>query len=308
MISVGNLLRSAREKQHRSVEQIADELCLLPRYLYAIEADDLPSLPGVFFYKSFVKQYARTLGMDPARLQSSLEEICSGQGAPADKADKEESAPVLDPRTATFLPPRTALSWAAADSEPKRSQYGYRELTSRRMGMPAAALVLAVLICSGFYAWWMRPPAAHKQVVAAVPASSETPNLPARVNAPNSGASDSAAQNGGPEPAAAPEESSGVVQRAQLDLSATEPTWVSITSNGKEIFSGVLQPSQTKTLTGIESARMRIGNAGGLEVRWKGKPMGPFGARGEVRTVVLTEGNYEIVTPPAEAKTDDSTL
>ena len=77
-----------------------------------------------------------------------------------------------------------------------------------------------------------------------------------------------------------------------LNLSATEKTWLSITSDGKQIFSGVLQPSQTKTLTGLEAAKLRVGNAGGLEVRWNGKPIGPIGPRGQVRVILFTPENF----------------
>jgi cytoskeleton protein RodZ len=82
-----------------------------------------------------------------------------------------------------------------------------------------------------------------------------------------------------------------------LNLAATEETWLSITSDGKQIFSGVLQPSQTKTLTGLEAAKLRVGNAGGLEVRWNGKPIGPIGPRGQVRVILFTPENFQILEP-----------
>jgi hypothetical protein len=87
-----------------------------------------------------------------------------------------------------------------------------------------------------------------------------------------------------------------------LNLSATEKTWISISSDGKEIFSGVLQPSQTKTLTGSDVAKLRIGNAGGLEIQWNGKAIGPVGPRGQVRVVVFTPENFQVL-PAAPAPT-----
>src|SRR5437762_1831427 len=76
MTSVGRQLRSAREEQKRSLAEIAEDLCITQRYLRAIEEDDLASLPGIFFYKSFVKQYASILGFDRAQLQAALEALC----------------------------------------------------------------------------------------------------------------------------------------------------------------------------------------------------------------------------------------
>ena len=92
-----------------------------------------------------------------------------------------------------------------------------------------------------------------------------------------------------------------------LNLSATEATWLSITnSDGKEIFSGVLAPSETKTLTGLDVAKMKVGNAGGIEVKWNGKEIGPIGPRGQVRTVMFTPQNFEIIEPPAPAPKADA--
>ena len=103
-------------------------------------------------------------------------------------------------------------------------------------------------------------------------------------------------------PDASADELSGLV----LSLSATERTWLSVTSEGKQIFSGFLQPGETKTLSGLEAARMKVGNAGGLEIRWNGKPVGPLGSSGQVRTIVFTPDNLEIVEPKPAAPPDAS--
>ena len=96
------------------------------------------------------------------------------------------------------------------------------------------------------------------------------------------------------------------INHVVLKLSATEKTWLSITSEGKRLFSGFLEPSQTKTLEGLEAARMTVGNAGGIEVRLNGKPIGPIGKSGQVRVVVFTPDNFEVLPleiPAAPAET-----
>jgi cytoskeleton protein RodZ len=103
--------------------------------------------------------------------------------------------------------------------------------------------------------------------------------------------------NGAPTVSVTTTTGSDGVNHLVLNLSATEETWLSITSDGKQIFSGVLQPSQTKTLTTPEVAKMRVGNAGGLEVRWNGKSIGPIGPRGQVRVIVFTPENFQIFGP-----------
>jgi hypothetical protein len=90
------------------------------------------------------------------------------------------------------------------------------------------------------------------------------------------------------------------VRRLELNLSASEETWLSISSGGKQIFSGVLEPDETKTVSGLEMARLKVGNAGGLNVQWNGKEIGPIGGKGQVRVVVFTPEGFNILPVNSE--------
>src|ERR1700733_9498159 len=83
MNSVGRILRSARERQGREVAEIADELCLTQQYLRAIEEDDVKGLPGTFFYKNFVKQYAAIVGVREAEIRAGIETLTAAAEEPA---------------------------------------------------------------------------------------------------------------------------------------------------------------------------------------------------------------------------------
>jgi transcriptional regulator with XRE-family HTH domain len=285
MISVGEILRGARESQGRTMAEIAEELCITQRYLRALERDDLSNLPGAFFYKSFVRQYAAILGVPVTQLQPGLDAITANEAEPP-------------------LPGQLPLSLATAESG-GRSSRAVRVLdplveasnhyfSNRKIGVPMAALAAVLLACSGFYSWWNQPP---KQARAAR-------SQPAVAARPAAGSSLAAAQA----PIVDVSTTADGVNHVVLNLSATESTWLSITSEGKQIFSGILQPSQTKTLTAPDAAQMRVGNAGGIAVRLNGKEIGPLGERGQVRTILFTPDKFEIVEPPPPAPPDDATL
>jgi cytoskeleton protein RodZ len=273
MTSVGTILRSAREGQDRSLAEIAEDLCITQRYLRAIESDDLKSLPGTFFYKSFVKQYAALLKVPEKLLQPGVAAL---------------TAPEANP------PPGHPLS---KESEPKPSAGAVRDLdpivkasnryyfANSQVGVSLAALAGMLLACSGVYAWWTKPPKiATAAVHTAAPATTVTATTGSTPTVQVTTADD---------------DPSHVV----LNLSATEKTWISITSEGKQIFAGMLEPSQTKTLTGRDAATMKVGNAGGIEVRLNGKAIGPLGGRGQVRTILFTPENFQILetqTPAAD--------
>ncbi len=84
-----------------------------------------------------------------------------------------------------------------------------------------------------------------------------------------------------------------------LQLSATEPAWLSIVADGKQSFDGVLQPDQTKTLEGRRTARVETGNAGGVEVVFNGKSLGALGPHGQTRTVLFTKNRYQVLNQSA---------
>jgi cytoskeletal protein RodZ len=264
MTSVGEILRRERQAQGREVPEIAEDLCITQRYLRALEEDDIKSLPGTFFYKSFVKQYALLLGLDDKQLSAGVDALTAS----------EEPLPL--PGANPKYSPLREVDPIVADSN-------RRYFSDRRVGLSVAALATVLLGCSGFYTWWNKASQPARQNSASViPVSNPSKPVPT-VDVKTETGPDG-------------------VNHVVLNLSATETTWLSITSEGKNIFSGVLEPSQTKTLRASDVAKMKVGNAGGLDVRWNGKLIGPIGQRGQVRVVLFTPEGYQIL-PPAPQTT-----
>jgi cytoskeleton protein RodZ len=267
MTSVGEILRRERQAQGREMPEIAEDLCITQRYLRAIEEDDIKSLPGTFFYKSFVKQYAALLNLDEEKLLAGVEELTAS----------EEPLP---------LPGANPKYHPLREVDPIVADSNRRYFSDRRVGLSVAALAVVLLGCSGFYTWWNKT---SRGVQAATNRGNAIPVASVKNAAvPTVDVMTETGPDG--------------VNHVVLNLSATETTWLSITSEGKNIFSGVLEPSQTKTLRASDVAKMKVGNAGGLDVRWNGKPIGPIGPRGQVRVVLFTPENFQIL-PPAPPQT-----
>jgi cytoskeleton protein RodZ len=266
MFSVGETLQRARLAQGLDVATVAARTKINAKYLKAIEAGDRGSLPSSFFYKSFVHQYARTLSLDTKEIDAEIHRVLS--------ADAPLPLPGQDNPTWREVPP-VKLS--------ARFQIS-------RIYASSAIFVLILAACSGIYAWWyhgrsapaskveLSPP--EVPVMFAAPVKAEQPQPPA------------------PVPAEQPATQSSKVL---LDLLAHEETWLSVSSDGKPVFSGILAANQSKTVEGKEYAKMRVGNAAGLEVRLNGKLLGPLGHRGQVLVVVFTPDNFQIMSPPKES-------
>ncbi len=269
MLSVGKVLQGARLEQRLDLPTVSARTKMSVRYLEAIEADDRRSLPSGFFYKSFVDQYARFLGLDTQEINAEVERLLSAD-APLplpgyESVVSRNVAPMI--RSRRFAPRRALIS--------------------------LVALVTVVVGCSGIYAWWHQGKFGGFRTQAA--RSAPPPTTPAAFSR------DSAPQK--PGRTEEPESTATAGYKVLLNLVAREETWLSISSEGKKLFSGVLAANQTKTVAGKESAWMKVGNAAGLEVRLNGKLLAPLGGRGQVLVVVFTPDKFQIV-PPAPREGD----
>jgi cytoskeletal protein RodZ len=61
----GNLLKEARQERGVTLDAIADETRISRRFLEALEASDLETLPGGPFNKGYIRSYAEYLEVDP---------------------------------------------------------------------------------------------------------------------------------------------------------------------------------------------------------------------------------------------------
>jgi len=267
MSTLGERLRRKREEPGISIAQAAAETRIAERYLTAIEAGDFRALPGAFFARSFIRQYAAFLGIDRHEIEAELGRI-AGQIAPP-------LIPGQEPRKAgSDLPP--IASYARPGANP-------------RFARAVAALVGVVILCATVYALWLHRSqttsiewVARAHPEASTPAPPSPPVVPETPAAPTPEVSPAAVETRGP---------------LWFQLTAEEPTWVDITSGGQRLYQGILEANQTKTISGIEQARLVVGNAGGLRIVSNGRPIGPLGARGQVRVVMLTPEGAQVLEP-----------
>lgn len=303
MASVGTVLRDERLRQGLELWAIADELRITQRYLECIERDDFKSLPGVFFYKAFVKQYALRLGLDAEALVREADRLAEGDRITLlPEAAATRPAPVIATGSAAAAP--------AFREDPILAEANARISSQRRFGWSAVALGVVVVACTAFYAKWYQGGAAETKEPLLVEQKAPEPKPVQPVPAPNvtppATSEPVRPQEAGatlPPPAplqaqnAATHEITGDGSGVTINLSATEATWIEVTSGGKVLFTGLLNPSETRVLKGSEQARLVVGNAGGLSIQLNGKPIGPVGPRGQVRYVQFKKDNYEVLLP-----------
>jgi cytoskeleton protein RodZ len=96
MDTPGTVLKSERERQEKSLKDVARKLKINIKYLEAIEDDDFAVLPADVFARSYIRLYADELDLDSSKLLALFENMGN---VPADEEPipMEEAAPVPPP-------------------------------------------------------------------------------------------------------------------------------------------------------------------------------------------------------------------
>lgn len=83
--SLGAQLRRAREERGLTLRDLADRTRISRRYLEAIELDDYKQLPGGIFNRSFVKSFAREVGINEQEALKAYAQTAREQGESPDE-------------------------------------------------------------------------------------------------------------------------------------------------------------------------------------------------------------------------------
>jgi cytoskeleton protein RodZ len=309
MASVGELLKRERERQGLRLTEIAEQTRIKQRYLEALERDDFDSLPGRFFARSFTTQYAERLGVNGAELHDALErQVAPPQPIPAPGAGKEVIG---------------GTSWVyqeySVDPLPEGSASA---LNARKMTASVVMLLAVVVACGAIFWLWQRSQlsstsastaASNAENTSAIqsvapPAVQPAPKLePTPTPTPNT----TAAVPASPTPAPAPPVDSNPqlppAGKISLAITAKEDTWLRITADGKIIVQAVLTRGESRVLAAAENAKILLGNAGGVDIRFNGNDIGAVGPRGQVRTVDFTPEKFTVIEPQKKAPAETQT-
>ncbi|WP_042144705.1 RodZ domain-containing protein [Paucisalibacillus sp. EB02] len=73
-MGIGARLKEARVEKDISLDTLQDTTKIQKRYLVAIEEENFSVLPGKFYAKAFIKEYAIAVGLDPNQLMEDFKE------------------------------------------------------------------------------------------------------------------------------------------------------------------------------------------------------------------------------------------
>lgn len=327
MQSVGTTLREARIKKGYTLDDINARTRISLKNLNAIESDDLSKISSPFTYRSFVKQVCDLVGLDHATVAADA--VAASSTMPEPLVPGQEEEVYVRPHQYQVVKPKANLNWLRMVSIAGAVGLVFIYLIWRNGGIEAAKLPATALpassraITAPDSASSSSQPLQQQQMPASAgpgaqlvtvstrveqsPAQPETQPPAVALGVPNgteqllppvtrTEARASLKQTTpltSAVPKATPQDSG--VSNIHIELSAIQTTWLSISADGKTTYSGTLGAMKTMSFDGKETAQIRTANAGGVNIIFNGRALGPLGRRGQSRTFVFTKGGYEVV-------------
>lgn len=259
MSTFGENLRREREMRGVSLEEIRDATKIGMRALKAMEDDQFEKLPGGIFTRSFIRTYAKYLGLDEEKIMAEFQLVAppSAQQADLNKISQQRTLPTKE------------RSW---------------------MGL-IVVLVLALVAAGGYgYYRYAKTPGKSSHP----PAQSTAPQTPSTSSGQPAGASPGTAlPEVGSSGSTAAVPQSGLV----LQIAATETAWVAVSADGKPQGQRTMEPNEIETYRADNSFDVLTGNAEGIILTLNGKTLDPLGRQGETKRVHLTLDDVQNSNP-----------
>ncbi len=73
-----------------------------------------------------------------------------------------------------------------------------------------------------------------------------------------------------------------------LRIRANADAWMQVTADGKLVLDTILKASDERVVRAERQVVLDVGNAGGVEISYNGKPVAPLGPEGKRRVVTFT--------------------
>lgn len=329
MGSFGERLQREREMRSITLEEIADSTKISCRFLRALETEDFGKLPGGIFNKGFVRAYAKFLGIDEEQAVADFVAAEAGALKPEKFPVVDPNQPSLFTSSNGHKDSAPNIYAAAAsrpEGEESQPDHAANLMTA---GVILVIVLgfggLAWKFFSNRSAAQANSPSPAPVVVQQQPAPVvQQVSAPAPATDSSSAAHEQPAADSSAADAKKPQPTSTVVpetkDKSQLALtnaplestakktdiekaldtkSAEKPvrlnlhmkgeSWVSVKTDGKLQWEGVLPAATFRTFKASKEIVVKLGNASGVEVSYNGKPMPPFPSDAKTRTFTISE-------------------
>jgi cytoskeleton protein RodZ len=304
MPAFGENLRREREMRGVSLEEISSATKISLRFLEAIEREDFSKLPGGIFSRSFIRSYARYLGLDEERVVAEFQIAAQPQvvfdlhrmaaGNPSSGRPGARTPLIATLVAAVLLAGGYVLFRYLRRAAEAPAPPPPAPVETPKAAAPAP---VPVPMASGeaTTALGANPATGGMTPGAAAGAPTATALAPNSQGGPPAGANPTAPSS--PQPGIPPGAKPATDTDLVLQVAATERAWVAVDADGKTVLQRVLNPDEVQTLKAHKSFDVTTGNAQAVILTLNGETLKPLGRQGEVKTVHVTREGLKNSAP-----------
>ena len=284
METVGKYLKRERELRNISLNEISTGTKIRENILKAIEEDRHDLLPKPVFVKGFLVAYVKHVGLNPSdvvlRYESDLKELHGDEekGSPAQQKKGGDKKFLLGTIILMVVIGIILLNpWRETGEREEQAPARVEERAVVQKEPPPQPVVperdKVVPPREETIVIKKVPPAEETIVVREAPPAETPPETPLT------------------EMTSEPKE----MDRGDLTLQiqAVEETWIAFQVDSHLPREMILKAGETFSQRADEHIKLKIGNAGGVNVKFNGKDLGSLGVPGRVVRLSLTQKGYE---------------
>jgi cytoskeleton protein RodZ len=257
--SPGAIIRSARERAHLSIDELAAQTKLARHTLEALERDDFKSLLEPVYVRGYYRKCAKVLELPDRELIEAYQSRVEPRSPAAPSKLRLASGTELG--SGSRLPIALAIFVAIVAIVVCGFLWFWRNNSESLPAPPAPAAVEAQPAPSAAEA---ALPQTDSPILPAVTESptAETPPPPAT-------ATTTTAPTTAPPPAGAPAGATGTVT-----VTLNQTSWLRVDdASGKSLHNAIANAGEVKSFTGTPPLTVFLGNAPGVTVEFDGKPV-----------------------------------
>jgi len=251
---IGEQLSTARRKLGLTTTQIAERLRMRKMFVEALEREEWATIGEFVYVRGFLKNYAKVLGLDAAALVEQFSaEYAPEVAAPRPSLESLAGSGLSSVRSDGYAASRAWFPWVLGS-------------------LTAIAGVLVIMVGISLFGAFFSANA-HPSDTSQTASQTNTTTMPQG----SSGAS-------------LPETSSDLQGRdsgVNLRLQLTQPSWLSVTVDGRRVVYETLPAGTVRDFHGVREITLRAGNAGGVVAKIDGRDLGKLGQAGQVEDRVF---------------------
>ena len=287
-------LREQREKSGISLQQLATKTRIDVKFLEAIDQGNFAFLPELYV-KAFIKQYAKTVGLDENLMIKKYEAAKEGKEYNPDQPEpeiiKEEPVKKETPQEPKIKPTPTEKSYF---ENPLENKSGQGNKTKKPNFIWLAVGSVAVLAFVLIYIFIFNKN--DKIVVEETPIEEilkqETQRYEEKPTTQISSDSTNSFAN-------VPESTDSLY----LTFFAKETTWINVVLDNNRLQEFTLYPNSKFTIAALNDFKVTVGNSGGVSLQLNNQPVDFSGRSGSVRHFELDRTGLVYLNAPPKLET-----